>query len=58
MTDSVTIELTEDQAQAIDQFIREQRPDTSRAEACRLLLDDALVGAGYMAPPPRHGRGR
>lgn len=38
-------------SEALDRFIREERPDLGKDAAIRLLLADCLIGMGLMALP-------
>lgn len=56
MTDS---DLPEEIRAAIDRYIADQPdPKPSVREAVRILVADALIGAGYMPPPDRRGSER
>ena len=46
------VRLQPDLLDAVDQFIREEYPDTSRPEALRIAFRDWAIGHGYLTNPP------
>ena len=48
----VNVRMPPDLLDALDQFIREEHPDTSRPEALRIAFRDWAIGHGYLPNPP------
>ncbi|MDR3473334.1 MAG: ribbon-helix-helix protein, CopG family [Devosia sp.] len=46
------VRVQPDLMDALDRFIREEHPDTSRPEALRIAFRDWAIGHGYLPPSP------
>ena len=52
LADTLSVRLEPDALEALDRFIAEEHPSTSRAEALRMAFRDWAIGHGLLEPTP------